>query len=143
MSDGKQRSGRCLCGGVTFTFHADTSHVGTCHCSKCLRWSAGPFLGVEGATDLKIENEAQLAVYKSSQWGERCFCKTCGSILFWRTQDGSVTVVSAGALDDDSGLTLTSQIFMDEKPDYYDFANDTEKLTGAEFMAKYMGGVAG
>lgn len=34
-------------------------------------------------------------------------------------------------------FTFQEQIFVDEKPADYDFANDTPKLTGAEVFAKF------
>lgn len=38
------------------------------------------------------------------------------------------------------GLLLELQIFIDEKPSYYDFANDTVKMTGAEFITMMTAG---
>ena len=35
-------------------------------------------------------------------------------------------------------MKLTTEIFIDEKPDYYAFANETKKLTGEEAMATLM-----
>ena len=35
------------------------------------------------------------------------------------------------------GLRFKSQIFIDEKPDWYTFANETENMTGAEVFAMY------
>ena len=45
--------------------------------------------------------------------------------------------LSAGALDDQSRLALTTEIFIDEKPLYYAFANETKKMTGAEVVAAF------
>ena len=36
-----------------------------------------------------------------------------------------------------SGYAFTSQIFIDEKPAYYDFANKTHNMTGAEVFAAF------
>ncbi len=132
--------GGCLCGAVTFKARARQLAAGACHCSKCRKWSAGPFIGIGcDGSDVAIEGVDALGVYPSSPWGERCFCKVCGSTLFWRTRDGSHCEVSAGALDDVDGVVFRREIFVDEKPAFYDFANDTEKLTGAEFVASVMG----
>ena len=45
--------------------------------------------------------------------------------------------VSAEAFDDRAGYAFTSQIFIDEKPAYYDFANKTHNMTGAEVFAAF------
>jgi hypothetical protein len=141
MSDAREISGRCLCGAVRFAAKAKDNHVGACHCHMCQRWTAGPFLTVDCEPgSVRITGEEQLGVYASSEWGERCFCKTCGTPLFWRMQDGSLAVASAGALDDKRDLTFFSQIFVDEKPAYYAFANETSMMTGAEVVAMMTGG---
>ena len=44
----------------------------------------------------------------------------------------------AGLFDSDEGaLTFTTQVFIDEKPGYYNFANDTQNLTGPEIFAMF------
>ncbi|WP_132313242.1 GFA family protein [Martelella mediterranea] len=131
-------TGGCICGDVRFSAVPKSMEMGACHCSLCRRWSGGAgFLGVECGTSVKVENEAALGVYPSSEYGERVFCKTCGSTLFWRMQDGSDTVVSSQAFDDADAFRFVSEIFVDEKPDNYAFANDTKKMTSAEFFAAY------
>ena len=136
MAAGQDIHGRCICGGVLFDARIAEGHVQTCHCGMCQRWAAGPFMVVEcEPRSVVLTGSENLAVYASSEWGERCFCKICGSALFWRLSDGSMIMASAGALDDKSGLELRVQLFVDEKPTYYAFSNDTEMVTGAEAMA--------
>ena len=45
--------------------------------------------------------------------------------------------MSAEAFDDRNGYAFKSQIFIDEKPAYYDFANKTHNMTGAEVFAAF------
>lgn len=136
MAELAPRTGGCLCGAVRFTATPTTHEVDACHCGMCRRWTGGVYMAApcEGVT---MEDEAATGVYRSSDYGERVFCKTCGSSLVWRMQDGSSAHVSVSALDDLSGFVLAQEIFIDEKPAVYDFANDTRKLTGAEFAAKF------
>jgi len=133
-------SGRCLCGAVTFSALVTKREIDVCHCEMCQRWAAGPYFGVGCDGELTIEGRENLGVYKSSEWGERMFCRNCGSSLFWHLAGTNYYSIAAGALDDKSDLSLTLQIFIDEKPRYYEFANDTPKLTGAEAMATFAGG---
>ncbi len=88
-------------------------------------------------SDIDIADEAELGIYSSSQWGERVFCKTCGSSLMWRSKDGAHIVVSAQAFDDPYVFSFTSEIFIDDKPGNYAFANETQKMTNAEVYALY------
>src|SRR5690606_21158214 len=108
------------------------------HCSMCRRWSGGPFLAVEADAPPTFTAGGDLiSAYASSDWAERGFCGRCGTVLFWRMTDGRHYALSAGALDDTGSLALGAQIFIDEKPDFYDFANDTPKLTGDEVIAMF------
>jgi hypothetical protein len=129
-----QEQGQCLCGAVRFSAHVAKREIGVCHCSMCRRWSGGVFMGVE-CEDVSVENENALGIYSSSEWGERCFCKTCGSTLFWRSKDGSHTAVSVQAFENPASFSLVSQIYIDEKPDCYSFSQATQNMTGAEFIA--------
>jgi hypothetical protein len=137
MSGGERLSGKCLCGAVRFTAAPEKAEMGVCHCGMCRRWTGGVFLGVNCGSTVKVEGKDNLGVYVSSDWGERCFCKKCGSTLFWRLQNGRMTVVSAQAFDNPADFAFTSEIFIDEKPANYAFANQTHKMTGAEVMAMF------
>jgi hypothetical protein len=128
-------SGRCLCGAVRFAADVARLEVDACHCSMCRRWTSGPYLSVSCEGNVEFDGEANIEVYRSSSVGERAFCRRCGSALFWRMHGSHHYAFSAGVIEDQSGLAFKKQIFIDEKPPYYDFANDTERLTGEEVVA--------
>jgi hypothetical protein len=130
-------SGGCLCGAVRFTAAPASRDIGACHCSMCRKWSAGPFLVIYCGDTLKVEDRTNLGVYRSSEWAERCFCKACGTPLYYRLLTNEMYFVSAEAFDDREGYAFKSQIFIDEKPAYYDFANKTHNMTGAEVFAAF------
>ncbi len=88
-----------------------------------------------GVGSIEISGEDQLSVFKSSDWAERCFCKQCGTHLFFRMPESGMTIVWAGAFDDQSALKLTGEIYIDEKPASYDLAGDHPRQTGEEFLA--------
>jgi hypothetical protein len=102
--------------------------------------SGGISLSVKCTAPLVFEDDTKLRVFKSSEWGERLFCGECGSSLAWRMQDGSMAFITTGTLDDASKVKFASQIFIDQKPDYYSFAEDTHNMTGAEVMAEFAEG---
>lgn len=130
-------SGRCLCGAVRFTAVPEKMHMDACHCATCRRWSAGPMMTVSCGASLVIEGEGQLKGFSSSEWAERLFCGTCGTTLFWRMKDGSFTAASAQAFDDPAAFAFTNEIYVDQKPANYAFANDTHKMTGADVVAAF------
>jgi hypothetical protein len=54
-------------------------------------------------------------------------------------RDGSLIAVSAHAFDDASQFPFEVEIYVDEKPSNYAFANPTRKMTGAEVIAAFAG----
>ena len=133
------RTGHCLCGAVSIVV-ADTPHaLGACHCEMCRRWTGLCTVGFGVAeADLTITGAENIAVYKSSDWAERCFCRICGSNLWYHLTIPGETVthyVSFGLLDDPSGMKLDHEIFFDKKPDAFAFAGETRKMTEAETLA--------
>jgi hypothetical protein len=136
VASGRMLAGGCLCGAVRFTAVPHERDVGACHCSMCRRWTAGPFLAVQCGGTVRVEDNSNLGIYRSSEWAERGFCKKCGTPLFYRLVGKDFYEVSAGSFDDTSEFRFTSQIFIDEKPPYYDFANKTKNMTGAEVFAE-------
>lgn len=137
MSDDRKVTGHCLCGAVKITLPEGQKDVGVCHCGMCRRWSGGPTLAIEAGKAVKIEGREHVGTYRSSDWAERAFCKVCGCNLYYRLVEADSYVVMAGLLEDQSDLSLSSQIFIDEKPAFYSFANETTTMTGAEVFALY------
>ena len=106
MSETIQASGSCLCGATKFTASAAKVHIGACHCKMCRQWAGGPYMAVECGTDVEFESEDSLAVYQSSKWAERGFCKQCGSHLFYRFKSNNNHMMAAGTFDDESAFVL-------------------------------------
>jgi len=137
MSQDGKKTGGCLCGGVRFHIREPISGYGACHCDMCRRWAGGPYLATDCGTDVTFEGEANIGRFKSSEWAERGFCKICGSNLFYRITGSGQYLMSVGTFDNQDGLQMKSQVFIDEKPDGYDFANETRNMTGEEVFALY------
>ena len=130
-------TGGCLCGAVSFAGALRKGRVlDACHCSMCRRWSGSPFLGVE-LSSFKVNDGSVVNRYRSSDWAERWSCKRCGSALVYKFLPGDWFTVGYGFLDDQTGYEFTTEIYIDEKPDAYAFANDTCKMTGAEVIAAF------
>lgn len=139
MPDDRNITGTCLCGAVNITVTADHTDVGICHCNMCRRWGGGPAMGIEAvkASDIDIAGQDSIATYRSSEWAERAFCGICGTNLYYRLVEADEYSVCAGIFDDADRFVLTMQIFIDEKPAFYTFANETKNLTGDEVFALF------
>ncbi|MFQ1700540.1 GFA family protein [Loktanella agnita] len=129
--------GTCMCGACGFTATPVSDEAGVCHCGQCNKWTGGMFVNVYCGSSIIFEPDAPVGSYKGSEWGERLFCKICGSSMVWQMQDRSHQSASIQCFEDPSQFTLTTQIFVDRKPRCYALANETENMTEAEVMAKY------
>ncbi|WP_411956632.1 GFA family protein [Paracoccus homiensis] len=128
----------CLCGACKMTVQTDPNpEAGACHCGKCRKWSGGIFLAVECSKPVIFNDNAPIGVYGSSEWGERVFCRICGSSLVWRSLDGAHSAVALQAFDDPESIPVTTEIFTDCKPGNYALSGQLRGMTEAEFMAQF------
>jgi hypothetical protein len=93
-------------------------------------------LAVHCGPDVRVSGAESVAVYASSQWAERAFCKSCGTHLYYRLLATGEYFVPAGAFESDD-FKLASQIYVDKKPDYYSFANQTPMLTEQQVIEQF------
>ena len=136
MTQGVKLTGRCMCGEVRITGYANDPKVAACHCNMCRRWSSGPFFEVS-CENVSFQGENNITKIRSSDWAERAFCKICGSNLFYHLIDSAKFQIAAGLLDDQSDLSLSLQVFIDEKSPFYTLADHTETMTAKEVYAAY------
>lgn len=127
--------GSCLCGAIE-VIAPEQDEISLCHCSMCRRWSGGPMLAVHCGEGVQFVGSVPTA-YRSSDWAERGFCGTCGTHLFYHLISSDAYILPAGIFQD-QGFRLTSQIFIDEKPGFYDFSNSTPKLTGQQVFEQFL-----
>lgn len=94
-------------------------------------------LSVHSGADVAFAGSDRITVFRSSDWAERAFCSVCGTHLYYRLVPANDHILSAGLFQDGPEFQFTEQIFVDQKPRSYDFANETPMLTEAEVFAKY------
>ncbi|MDA8791814.1 GFA family protein [Bacteriovoracaceae bacterium] len=132
----ESQKGTCLCGKITLTTKSLSKNLGACHCGMCRKWSAGPFLTTDCGQDITIEGEENIVYFNSSDWAERAFCKNCGSNLFYRLKQNKNYFVSA-ELFNDIDYTFHHQVFIDKKPSYYEFSNETKNMTEEDIFKQF------
>lgn len=137
MHSSIQKHGSCLCGNVSISIFPEKAIFDACHCGMCRRWGGGPALTVEGGIGFEIKGQDFVSVYDSSEWAQRGFCKTCGTHLFYRLKNSTFCNFSLGLFENIEDFKFHVQIYVDDKPSYYDFANKTEMMTEAEVIAKF------
>jgi hypothetical protein len=116
----KPLTGRCLCGGVTYSADAEPVIQAVCHCKDCQRQTANPFSVVVGVPEAAFAVEGStLSSFKTTgtDSGEetvRHFCSACGSPLFTLTASApGVVIIKAGSLDDMSWFEPAVEIWTD------------------------------
>jgi len=126
----KRASGHCLCGAVAFEVHGPLTEAHACHCGQCRRQS-GHFVVATGAKreDVRFLTQSTLKWFQSSETARRGFCGACGSALFW-DDGGPELSINAGCLDAPTGLSVTAHIFVADKGDYYEIADNLEQFEG-------------
>jgi hypothetical protein len=87
-------------------------------------------LAVHCGPDVTSQGAEHVAVYASSEWAERAFCKACGTHLYYKL------LATAGVFES-TDFELVSQIYVDKKPDYYSLANKTTMLTEQQVIDQY------
>ena len=127
--------GACLCGSIE-VIAEDNKDVSLCHCSMCRRWSGGPMFAVHSGKQVEFKGR-QPSTYRSSDWAERGFCPNCGTHLFYHLLPSNEYMLPAGIFQD-MPFDLTNEIFIDEKPAFYAFGNNTQKLTGQQVFDQFM-----
>jgi hypothetical protein len=134
-----EAKGRCLCGAVKIEAKTLASSMGACHYSMCRNCSGRPFFAVDGQQAVIIVGEDKVSRYDSSGWAERAFFSACGTHFFYRLKQTDQHMLSAGLFDLDGELEFDYQIFIDEKPSYYCFADKRKNMIGAEVFAAFFG----
>ncbi len=120
----------CLCGHVEIRVADVRRKFTACHCDMCRKWG-GTWMAAECAAGVEINGEDAVCVYSSSEWAERGFCSKCGTHLFFKHKGESKLFIPVGLFNDVDDFDFRRQIFIDRKPDYYCFANQTLEVTEA------------
>ena len=141
MANETSAKGSCLCKAVGIEVESMKASLGACHCGTCRKWSGSLYFAIDcGSEGVSFKGESNISVFNSSEWADRGFCSKCGTHLFYRLKETKHYHVAAGLFDGfDDKFSFDHQVFIDEKPPYYDFANKTENMTGEELFAKFSG----
>lgn len=121
----EEHTGHCLCGAVRFRTMGQLREVIACHCSQCRRQTGHHYAATNVRDDaLTVEGAEKVTWYRASDTAGRGFCRTCGSALFWKSDNSDYTSIMAGAFDAPSGLKMGMHIFCADKGDYYQINDD-------------------
>jgi len=136
MSDVRAIEGRCLCGAVTLRARVEKPNLRACHCDMCRRHTSGIFISVATVPG-SVQFSGPAKSYRSSDWAERGFCKTCGSTLWYGTVGDDVRHPAAGLFADAAGGEMKIEFFADNCPHGYALAGEHRKMNTEETEALF------
>lgn len=118
------RTGRCLCGAVTYDIEGDPFATAVCHCRQCQRQSGSAFSVNLMLHESQVSVTGDLGTFEDrgeagdAVYVRRRFCASCGSaILSELSQTDGMVAVKAGTLDDTTDLQPLAQVWcVDRQP---------------------------
>lgn len=129
----KPRTGRCLCGGVSYRLHGALRGIINCHCENCRRTHGhfAAYTSLEKAAFELLEQRTLQWFHDRSPNTWRGFCSRCGASLFWDARDGRGRLsVAAGSLDDSAGLETIGHVYVAEAGAYYRIDDGLPRFAG-------------
>lgn len=116
------RTGGCLCGAIRYRLLSEPFDAGYCHCRMCQLFSGAPVMAFASVPrcDLVLE-KGRPARRRSSELGERWFCRDCGSSLAMvvRYQADQIDFAIA-TLDDPIDLPPSFHIWRESRVGWFD-----------------------
>jgi hypothetical protein len=117
-------SGRCACGTVVYRLASEPQDTGWCHCHVCqhVSGSIGMVFTTVPLEDLQIvQGEDQVGRFASTTFGERSFCRACGSPLtiHVRHQPNEIDV-AVGTLDSPDSVKPGFHLYVSAVPKWAD-----------------------
>jgi hypothetical protein len=118
--------GGCHCGALRYRVNAAPKDSGYCHCTDCQKTTGGPTAAwfAVGTGSFSYVKGAP-SIYKSSAWGQREFCGTCGCQILFRPQKRARTVsVNAPTLDKPAAVPPRRHIYDSSRIAWFDTKDD-------------------
>lgn len=128
-----EKTGRCLCGSVSYQYRGAENWRAHCHCESCRRSTSSAFTTFFG---VNCENfswtGAAPRVYVSSPGVRRSFCGQCGSPMAYESErfPGEIHLYAA-CLEDSSGFRAQCHVHFAEHVPWSEPGDSLPKLPRA------------
>ena len=114
-----------LCGARRYSILSAPEDAGYCHCRLCQRSSGAPVLAwaTFPAGSFRY-TQGTPGNFKSSAWGQREFCRDCGTqLLFRNTADNKTVDINMVTLDDPEQLDPEYHIWTESQLKWFDISD--------------------
>lgn len=121
MTAAHPKTGRCLCGAVTYSVTGGLRDVVNCYCERCRRFTGHHLAATAAAVaDLNIEDPTLQLTWHPVPGAAYGFCRSCGSSLFWRADESPAHMsICAGSLEPPTGLGTVEAWWASQASDYF------------------------
>jgi hypothetical protein len=125
--------GGCLCGALRFEADADPVDIGYCHCVRCQKSTGAPVLAWASFREGSFRYVVGYpTIYRSSSWGQREFCGTCGTQICYRDSEGAKTVdVNIGSLDSPASFRPRCHVFTRDQLPWMSIDDELPRYDGS------------
>ena len=89
-------------------------------------------MAAECSGSIEFDGRDHISIYDSSQWAERGFCSNCGTHLFYKVKRAPEHYIPIALFREIEDFVFSRQIFVDQKPNYYHFGEQTELFNSDE-----------
>jgi hypothetical protein len=110
--------GGCLCGEVRYEIDGPLGTMSHCHCSMCRKHHGTPFATAVSAPISSfrwLSGEQSVVLFRSSPYGLRSFCGTCGSVTPILDEEMGLALCPAGNLEGQLNVKLQGHVFVGSK----------------------------
>ncbi|MDH1262742.1 GFA family protein [Pseudomonas sp. GD03944] len=125
--------GGCACGQVRYRLDALPGDTGYCHCRTCQRCAAAPAVpwAMVPAQALHYLS-GDVGIFRSSEHGERRFCRDCGTYLEYREQGYAEIGLSSVTLDHSEWFPPQKHIWFASRVPWFEPADDLPRFDQGE-----------
>ena len=119
--------GTCLCGEVRYEIDGPLGTMSHCHCSMCRKHHGTPFATTVSASIASfrwIAGERSVVLYRSSPYGMRSFCRTCGSVTPLLDEEMGLALCPAGSLQGEPDVRPQAHVFVGSKAVWHTITDD-------------------
>src|SRR5262245_15835515 len=92
--------GCCQCGNVRYRAQGPRDRASVCYCRMCQKASGAPFMAFVRFPVAQVQWSQPPAIFASSNFVERGFCRDCGTPLSYRQINGPNISLTINSLDD-------------------------------------------
>ncbi len=131
-------TGGCLCGALRYTVTTESDEGYYCHCRMCQLAFGNTRVPWFNVFQRKVSWQGEPALYASSKFARRGFCRTCGTPLSFAYVDSERMDLAVGSLDDPAALRPVSHFAIESRVERWHAEDGLpgHRLDASERLAK-------